>query len=91
MDVEAKTIEVPLNTIDERQLSNVSIMPNGMTLEDFADNIAYSESLEQPPPGRCGMTIRPPSAPLTLNRSRFVPAHHPPLKARHDIPPLVCR
>lgn len=50
---DGKLIAVPKDDIDERLMSKVSLMPNGlkdgMTLEEFADLMAYLESLKQPP------------------------------------------
>lgn len=55
LDAEGKTIQIPKDTIDEMQQSNLSMMPNGLkdglTLEEFADVIAYLESLKQTPSG----------------------------------------
>jgi hypothetical protein len=56
MDAEGKMHVIPKTEIAERSLSPVSIMPNGlsdgMTLEDFADLVAYLEARreEQPTP-----------------------------------------
>lgn len=53
MTVEGKQIRIPNADIDEKLKSPVSLMPNGlkdgMTLQDFADIVAYLESLKQPP------------------------------------------
>jgi putative membrane-bound dehydrogenase-like protein len=52
LDAEGKLISIPADQIDERETSNLSLMPNGlkdgMTLEDFANIVAYLESLKQP-------------------------------------------
>ena len=54
MTIEGKQIRIPNADIDEKLKSPVSLMPNGlkdgMTLQDFADIVAYLESLKQPPP-----------------------------------------
>ncbi len=51
-DAEAKSIRIPKADIDERKRSDVSLMPNGLaqglTLDDFADLIAYLETLKNP-------------------------------------------
>ncbi len=48
MDAEGKRHSIPKKNIDERGFSPVSLMPNGlnegMTLQDFADVIAYLEA-----------------------------------------------
>ena len=48
MDKEGKAIAVPKKDVDERAFSPISTMPNGlnegMTLQDFADVIAYLEA-----------------------------------------------
>lgn len=53
MTVEGKQIRIANADIDEKLKSPVSLMPNGlkdgMTLQDFADIVAYLESLKQPP------------------------------------------
>ena len=53
MTVEGKQIRIPNDDIDEKLKSPVSLMPNGlkdgMTLQDFADIVAFLESLKQPP------------------------------------------
>ena len=50
---DGKSVRVPVDSIEQRQKSNLSLMPNGlkdgMTLEDFASIVAYLESLKQPP------------------------------------------
>ncbi|HKB40950.1 MAG TPA: c-type cytochrome, partial [Gemmataceae bacterium] len=55
-DAEGKAVSVPKKDIDERAISPVSTMPNGlnegMTLQDFADIISFLESRRettQPP------------------------------------------
>ncbi|HVW02339.1 MAG TPA: c-type cytochrome, partial [Planctomycetaceae bacterium] len=53
-DAEGKIIKLKPDDIDERVKSNLSMMPNGLkdglTLQDFADIIAYLESLKQSAP-----------------------------------------
>ena len=53
MTVEGKQIRIPNGDIDERLKSPVSLMPNGLkdglTLQDFADIVAFLEGLKQPP------------------------------------------
>ena len=55
-DAEAKRLRVPKGEIDERKRSDVSIMPNGLadglTRDDFADLIAYLETLRDKEVGR---------------------------------------
>ncbi len=55
-DADAKRIEIPADQIDERKASDVSLMPTGLaeglTPADFADLIAYLESLKETPPAR---------------------------------------
>lgn len=50
-DAEDKTLRIPQADIDERRLSNVSLMPNGLaeglSKEDFADLIAYLKTLQE--------------------------------------------
>lgn len=50
---DGKSAKVSIDSIEERQKSSLSLMPNGlkdgMTLEDFASIVAYLESLKQPP------------------------------------------
>lgn len=51
IDAEGKTIGVATDNIEERRQSSLSLMPNGLkdglTLEDFADIVAYLESLKE--------------------------------------------
>ena len=51
-DADAKTVRIAKAQIDERKRSDVSIMPNGLAQglspQDFADLIAYLESLKNP-------------------------------------------
>jgi len=51
IDAEGKTIAVAADDIEERKQSNLSLMPNGLkdglTLVDFADIVAYLESLKE--------------------------------------------
>jgi putative membrane-bound dehydrogenase-like protein len=53
-DAEGKTVSVAKKDIDERKTSPVSTMPNGlndgMTLQDFADIIAFLEARREMPP-----------------------------------------
>ena len=52
-DADAKHLRIPKSEIDERKKSDVSLMPNGLaeglSKEDFADLIAYLETLKEPP------------------------------------------
>ncbi len=52
-DAEAKRVKVPKDQIEERKVSDVSIMPNGLaeglTPRDFADLMAYLEALKDQP------------------------------------------
>jgi putative heme-binding domain-containing protein len=52
-DAEGKVIKVPKKEIDERAFSTVSLMPTGlnegMTLQDFADLVAYLEARREEP------------------------------------------
>ena len=49
IDADGKTIRIRANEIEQRTKSGISLMPNGlkdgMTLDDFADIIAYLQSL----------------------------------------------
>ena len=49
-DAEAKRIKIAKADIDERKTSDVSLMPNGIvegiSAQDFADLIAYMETLK---------------------------------------------
>jgi putative heme-binding domain-containing protein len=49
-DAEAKTLRIPKDQIDQRKQGEVSLMPNGLaqglTPQDFADLIAYLETLK---------------------------------------------
>jgi putative heme-binding domain-containing protein len=51
IDAEGKTITLATDDIEERKQSSLSLMPNGLkdglTLEDFADIVAYLESLRE--------------------------------------------
>lgn len=51
IDAEGKTLTVAVDDIEERKQSNLSLMPNGLkdglTLADFADIVAYLESLKE--------------------------------------------
>ena len=53
-DADAKTIRIPADTIEERKRGDVSIMPpglvEGVNPGDFADLIAYLESLKEVKP-----------------------------------------
>lgn len=50
---DGKITKIPAGDIESKNKSNVSLMPNGlkdgMTLEDFADIVAYMESLKDAP------------------------------------------
>jgi putative membrane-bound dehydrogenase-like protein len=52
-DADAKRIRIPKSDIDDRKPSDVSLMPNGLaeglSKQDFADVIAYLESLKDKP------------------------------------------
>jgi putative heme-binding domain-containing protein len=52
-DADAKKVRIPKDDIEDRKNSDVSIMPNGLaeglTPQDFADLIAYLETLKQAP------------------------------------------
>ena len=52
LDADAKTIKFPKADVDERKRSDVSLMPNGLAQglspQDFADLIAYLETLKNP-------------------------------------------
>jgi putative heme-binding domain-containing protein len=54
-DAEAQRITIPREEIEERRKSDVSLMPNGLaeglTPQDFADLIAYLETLRSPRAG----------------------------------------
>lgn len=51
VDAEGKATTIAISEIAERETTNISMMPNGlkdgMTLEDFADLVAYLESLKE--------------------------------------------
>ncbi|HEV3165065.1 MAG TPA: HEAT repeat domain-containing protein [Isosphaeraceae bacterium] len=51
-DADAKRVRIPKDMIEERKPSNISIMPNGLaeglSAQDFADLMAYLETLKQP-------------------------------------------
>ena len=53
-DSEAKVVSLTKDQIEERRKSDVSLMPNGLaqglSAKDFADLIAYLETLKQQPP-----------------------------------------
>jgi putative membrane-bound dehydrogenase-like protein len=53
-DADAKLLKVPKAEIEARKVSDVSIMPNGLaeglTTQDFADLVAFLESLKEIPP-----------------------------------------
>lgn len=55
VDVQGKVQRVELAEVDVRERTPLSLMPNGLkdglTLEGFADIIAFLESLKAPPPG----------------------------------------
>jgi putative heme-binding domain-containing protein len=52
LDADAKRVQIPPDQIDDRKTSAVSIMPSGLaealSKQDFADLIAYLESLKPP-------------------------------------------
>jgi putative membrane-bound dehydrogenase-like protein len=52
-DADAKLVRIPKADIEERRTSDVSLMPNGLVdglrPQDFADLIAFLESLKEPP------------------------------------------
>ena len=52
LDADAKTIRIAKSDVDDRKRSDVSLMPNGLaqglTPQDFADLIAYLETLKNP-------------------------------------------
>jgi putative heme-binding domain-containing protein len=52
-DAEAKHVRIPKADIEERKKSEVSLMPNGLaeglSPQDFADLVAYLETLKEPP------------------------------------------
>jgi putative membrane-bound dehydrogenase-like protein len=51
IDAEGKALTIATDEIEERKQSNLSLMPNGLkdglTLNDFADIVAYLESLKE--------------------------------------------
>ena len=51
-DADAKSIKIAKADVDERKRSDVSLMPNGLAQglspQDFADLIAYLETLKLP-------------------------------------------
>jgi putative membrane-bound dehydrogenase-like protein len=51
-DADAKTVKIAKASVDERKRSDVSLMPNGLAQglspQDFADLIAYLETLKNP-------------------------------------------
>ena len=53
-DVDAKLVQIRKDEVEDRKRSEVSIMPaglaEGISAADFADLIAYLETLKQPPP-----------------------------------------
>jgi putative membrane-bound dehydrogenase-like protein len=55
IDAEGKTHKIPVKEVESKTKSNLSLMPNGlkdgMTVEEFADIIAFLESLKQQPGG----------------------------------------
>lgn len=63
-DAEAKRIKVPKSEIEERKVSDVSLMPNGLaeglSTKDFADLIAYLETLKDAPAARPGSGAKAP-------------------------------
>jgi len=62
-DVDARLIRVEKDEIEGRKRSDVSIMPpglaEGMSPSDFADLIAYLETLKEPPPPAAGQPPAP--------------------------------
>ncbi len=53
-DAEAKRIRIPKADIEEKKVSDVSLMPNGLaeglSQDDFADLVSYLETLKEKPP-----------------------------------------
>ena len=62
-DVDAKRIKIAKADVDDRKKSDVSLMPNGLaeglSKQDFADLIAYLETLKDGQAARDGGSVRP--------------------------------
>ena len=66
VDAEAREVLVPLETIEERATADVSLMPEGLadmlSTDEFADLVAYLESLRSSGPSEFGAGISGPIA-----------------------------
>ena len=88
LDAEGRLLRIPLATIDEEKRTGTSLMPAGqhkaLTTEQFADLIAYLESLKQPEgeSRSAGM----PSEILSVEKPiRLVPLHKEEMRFDHPV------
>src|SRR6202044_727585 len=79
LDAEAKLVRLPLAEIDQEQRTGTSLMPAGLhkTLkaEQFADLIAYLETLKQPE-GESQFAGMPSEIPAIEKSIRLAPLHN---------------
>ncbi|HVX11576.1 MAG TPA: CehA/McbA family metallohydrolase [Pirellulales bacterium] len=87
-DAESRLVKLPIGDIDNEQRSATSLMPAGLyktvTAEQFADLIAYLESLQQPDglPRFAGM---PNDIPPVARPIQLVPLHGEGLRFDHPV------
>jgi putative heme-binding domain-containing protein len=87
-DAEGKLLRIPVALIDQEKRTGTSLMPAGqhkqLTLEQFADLIAYLESLKQPP-GESRLAGMPSEIPAVETAIRLVPLHRDDMKFDHPV------
>ena len=87
-DAEGKLLRIPVAEIDQEKRTGTSLMPAGqhkkLTLEQFADLIAYLESLKQPA-GESRLAGMPSEIPAVETTIRLVPLHKDDMKFDHPV------
>jgi putative heme-binding domain-containing protein len=87
-DAEGNLLRIPVAEIDQEKRTGTSLMPAGqhkkLTLEQFADLIAYLESLKQPA-GESRLAGMPDEIPAVETTIRLVPLHRDDLKFDHPV------
>ena len=88
LDAEGKLLRLPLAEIDQEKRTGTSLMPAGqhktLTTEQFADLIAYLESLKQPD-GESRFAGMPSEIPAVEKPIRLVPLHKDEMRFDHPV------
>ena len=88
LDVEGKLVRVPLAQIDQEQRTDTSLMPTGvhktMKADQFADLIAYLETLKQPE-AELRFAGMPSEIPAVEKPIRLVPLHKDKMRFDHPV------